>query len=156
MVFGKKVWKMHNARLGRGEARGLLKEFWGYGFFGGLGGPPPENFWIWWLHVLHSSVFLGHFTPMPTPQPPRKKFSSDLHWSQEWSWELGKSLKSDFSLKILSPATVKSQAEASRDSAMRGVPLYTYYVQFGQYTHLMGSGRPPWAAGELTIPSRWV
>ncbi len=24
-----------------------------------------------------------------------------------------------------------------------------YYIHFGQYTHPMGSGRPPWAAGEL-------
>ncbi len=42
----------------------------------------------------------------------------------------------------------KSQAEASRDSAMRGAPLHVYYIQFGQYTHPMGSGWPPWAAGE--------
>ncbi len=25
---------------------------------------------------------------------------------------------------------------------MRGVPLHVYYIQFGQYTHPMGSGRP--------------
>ncbi len=31
----------------------------------------------------------------------------------------------------------------------RGVPLHVYYIQFGQYTHPMGSARPPWAAGEL-------
>ena len=31
---------------------------------------------------------------------------------------------------------------------MRGVRLHIYYIQFGQYTHPMGSGRPPWAAGE--------
>ena len=42
----------------------------------------------------------------------------------------------------------KSQGEASRDSAMRGAPLHVYYIQFGQYTHPMDSGRPPWAAGE--------
>ena len=33
-------------------------------------------------------------------------------------------------------------------SIARCVPLYVYYIQFGQYTHPMGSGRPPWAAGE--------
>ncbi len=31
---------------------------------------------------------------------------------------------------------------------MRGAPLYVYYIQFGQYTHPMGSGRPPWASYE--------
>ncbi len=45
----------------------------------------------------------------------------------------------------------KSQAEASRDSAMRGVPLHVYYILFSQYTYPMGSGRPPWAAGEYSI-----
>ncbi len=37
--------------------------------------------------------------------------------------------------------------------AMRGVPLHVYYIQFGQYTQPMGSGRPPWAAGEYLIVS---
>ncbi len=37
---------------------------------------------------------------------------------------------------------------------MRGVPLHAYYMQFGQYTNLMGSGRPPWAAGECNIVQR--
>ena len=36
-------------------------------------------------------------------------------------------------------------------SAMRGVPLHVYYINFGQYTHPMGSDRPPWAAGEYYI-----
>ena len=27
----------------------------------------------------------------------------------------------------------------------------SYYIQFGQYTHPMGSGRSPWAAGEYNI-----
>ncbi len=31
--------------------------------------------------------------------------------------------------------------------------LHVYYIQFGQYTHPMGSGRRPWAAGELSIVS---
>ena len=35
--------------------------------------------------------------------------------------------------------------------AMRGVPIHIYCIQFCQYTHPMGSGRPPWAAGEYTI-----
>ena len=35
------------------------------------------------------------------------------------------------------------------DDRMRGAPLHVYYIQFGQYTHPMGSSRPPWAAGEL-------
>ncbi len=52
--------------------------------------------------MVHSNAFLGHFTPIPIPQPP-KNFSSDLHCTQEWSLELEKSLKSDLSLKILSP-----------------------------------------------------
>ena len=30
-------------------------------------------------------------------------------------------------------------------------PLHVYYIQFGQYTHSMDSGRPPWAAGEFNI-----
>ncbi len=34
---------------------------------------------------------------------------------------------------------------------MRGAPLQVHYIQFDQYTHPMGSGRPPWAAGELRI-----
>ncbi len=42
-------------------------------------------------------------------------------------------------------------AEASRDSAMRGVPLHVYCIHLSQETHPMGSGRPPWAAGELII-----
>ncbi len=46
---------------------------------------------------------------------------------------------------------INSQAEASRDSAMRGAPLHVYYIQLGQYTHPMGSSRPPWAAGEYVI-----
>ncbi len=32
---------------------------------------------------------------------------------------------------------------------MRGVPLHVYYIHFSQYTHPMGSGRPPLAAGEF-------
>ncbi len=40
-----------------------------------------------------------------TPPPPLKKFFADLHWSQEWSWELQKNLKSDNYLKIFIPAT---------------------------------------------------
>ncbi len=43
----------------------------------------------------------------------------------------------------------KSQAEVLRDSAMQGVPLHVYYIHFAQYSHPMGSGRPPLAAGEL-------
>ncbi len=35
------------------------------------------------------------------------------------------------------------------NSVMRGVPLHIYYIQFSQYTHPVGSGRPPWTAGEL-------
>ena len=35
------------------------------------------------------------------PLPPGKGFSSKLHWSQEWSWKLEKTLKS--TLKILIP-----------------------------------------------------
>ena len=45
----------------------------------------------------------------------------------------------------------RSQAEASRDSALRGGPLHVYYIQFRQYAYPMGSGRPPRAAGELYI-----
>ena len=45
----------------------------------------------------------------------------------------------------------RSQAEISRDSAMRGVPLHVYYIHFSQYTHPMGSDRPPLAAGESII-----
>ncbi len=44
----------------------------------------------------------------------------------------------------------KSKAEASRDGTMRGAH-HIYYIHFGQYTHPMGSGRPPWAAGESYI-----
>ena len=49
------------------------------------------------------------------------------------------------------PNLKKSQAEASRDSAMRGAPLHVYYIQFGQYPHPIVSSRPPWAAGEYEI-----
>ena len=49
------------------------------------------------------------------------------------------------------PNKKKSHAEASRDSAMRGAPLHVYYILFGQYTHPIGSVRPPWAAGEYQI-----
>ncbi len=38
--------------------------------------------------------------------------------------------------------------EASRDSAMRGVPLHVYYIHVSQYAHPMGSGRLQWTAGE--------
>ena len=31
---------------------------------------------------------------------------------------------------------------------MRGVPLHIYCIHFSQQTDPMGSGRPPWEAGE--------
>ncbi len=41
-----------------------------------------------------SSVILGHCTPIPLPPiTQKKKFSSDLYWSQEWSRWASKSLK---------------------------------------------------------------
>ncbi len=62
-------------------------------FRGVWGSPPPRN-------CLASGVANGtfqcHFGSLfsnsPTPSP-SKKFSSDLHWSQEWSWELENNLK---------------------------------------------------------------
>ena len=47
----------------------------------------------------------------------------------------------------------KPQAEASRDSAMRGVALH---IHFGQCSHPMGSGQPPLAAGEFYIALKHV
>ncbi len=35
-----------------------------------------------------------------------------------------------------------------RHDFWRGAPLHVYYIQFSQYTHPMGSSRPPRAAGE--------
>ncbi len=36
-------------------------------------------------------------------------------------------------------------------SSMRGVPLHMYYIHFGQYSHPIGSGWPPLAAGKFSI-----
>ncbi len=58
--------------------------------------------------------------------------------SFQFSWQGAKSSKSP-------------RAEASRDSAMRGVPVHVYYMHFSQYAHPMGSGRPQLAAGEYLI-----
>ncbi len=58
--------------------------------------------------------------------------------SFQYSWQGAKSSKSP-------------RAEASRDSAMRGVPLNVYCMHYGQYAHPMGSGRPQLAAGESNI-----
>ncbi len=55
-----------------------------------------------------------------------------------YSWQGAKSSKSP-------------RAEASRDSAMRGVPLHLYYMHFSQCARPMGSGRPQWAAGEYDV-----
>ncbi len=56
-----------------GDARGMVKEMWTVCFFpGGSGGPPPENFGIQGRQEVHSNAFLGHFTPIPIPPPPKK------------------------------------------------------------------------------------
>ena len=47
----------------------------------------------------------------------------------------------------MNPSVRPAAANGRMD--MRGVPLHVYYIQFGQHTHPMGSGRPPWAAGKL-------
>ncbi len=39
--------------------------------------------------------------------------------------------------------------------SMRGVALHVYCIHFSQYTHPMGSGRSPWAAGEY-LNDTWV
>ncbi len=45
-----------------------------------------------------------------TPLLPLKIVFADLHWSQEWSWELEKNLKSDNYLKIFIPDTMVRDA----------------------------------------------
>ena len=53
--------------------------------------------------MVHSNAILGHFTPIPIPPPPKKnslQIYTDLK-NGPGSWK--KSLKSDLSLKILSP-----------------------------------------------------
>ncbi len=65
MDFGKKVWKVRNAKLdGRCTRNGKGT-------------------------VVHSNAFWVILPQYPYPHP-LKKFSSDLHWSQEWPWELEK------------------------------------------------------------------
>ncbi len=58
MVFGQKVWKVRNAKLGGGFTR-IAKELWRVWFL------PPENFWSLGPQVVHSNAFLGHLTPTP-------------------------------------------------------------------------------------------
>ena len=45
--------------------------------------------------------------------------------------------------EITTPATVNGP-----------IDMIFGYIQYGQYTHPMGSGRPPWAAGEQEIVVR--
>ncbi len=107
MGFYKKVWKVRNAKLD-GEWMQIVKRIQKDTVVScrGVWGFSPRKFLDSGAQTVHSNAFLGHFTPIPIPPPLRKNFSSDLHWSQEWSWELEKSLKSDLSLKILSPAII--------------------------------------------------
>ncbi len=51
--------------------RGPLKELRRIRFLvAGLGVPPPENFWIRGLQMVHSNAFLGSFYPIThTPTP---------------------------------------------------------------------------------------
>ena len=48
------------------------------------------------LQIVHSSAILGRF--IPVPPYPLKKFLSDSHWSQEWSWELEMRAHSSFGM----------------------------------------------------------
>ncbi len=43
-------------------------------FQGGSEGLPPEFFWLLQSQIVHSSVILGHCTPIPLPPPLQKKF----------------------------------------------------------------------------------
>ena len=72
-------------------------DFWGH----------LENLWVWKLRFCKwASIFRmgSRHSPKPlqTP-PPLKNFSSDLHWSHEWSLELEKSLKSVFKTEDFDP-----------------------------------------------------
>ncbi len=40
----------------------------------GVWGSSPRIFWILGLQMMHSSVILGHCTPIPLPPPPQKIF----------------------------------------------------------------------------------
>ena len=44
-----------------------------------------------------------------------------------------------------------SAAKTVGPREVRGVPVHLYCIEFGQCTQPMGSGRPPWAAGEYVI-----
>ena len=62
---------------------------------GGVWGLSPKIFFALGIAdcaLLVSSAILGRFTPKAPPigHTLSKNFSSDLHWSQEWSWELEK------------------------------------------------------------------
>ncbi len=90
-----------------GDSCESVKELWRACFLqvAGLGFLPQKSFGMEGREWCIPMFFLGHFTQIAIPHP-LTKFSSDLHWSQEWSWELEKSLKSDLSLKILSPVHI--------------------------------------------------
>ena len=63
-------------------------------FKGGSGGSSPRNFLA---SGVENDAFQCHFRSLYSNTPtlsPQKKFSSDLHWSQEWSRWAPKSLKS--------------------------------------------------------------
>ncbi len=77
MGIGKKVWKVRNAKLAGGctpNVKGILHGM--VSLQGGLGVVPQKIF--------------GSFCPNTHTPHPWKIFSSDLHWSQGWSWELEK------------------------------------------------------------------
>ncbi len=102
--FCKKIWKVRRAvawaTFAR-EAPGSLRIF----HITGLNNHPisvkhkPKHFENLKSHISNKM----HFQEGPCPPSPLKNFFADLHWSQEWSWELEKNLKSDNYLKIFIP-----------------------------------------------------
>ena len=53
-----------------------------------------------------------------------------------------------FCVSIRPSITTSPAAANGPKDMMRGIALHVYYIPFGQYAHPIGSGRPPWAAGE--------
>ena len=84
--------------------------------------------------------------PYPHPPPP-KNFFAYLHLSQEWSWELGKNLKSDNYLKIFIPAiyVLAKYIFCDEFTIFTGQylqtpsPVYLYTVKIENFRHTLMS-----------------
>ncbi len=75
-----------------------------YFIYGRSGGPPPEQFWKTYFKITYFEAFGLKKGGWRGRGGGHKIFSSDLHWSQEWSRWVQKSLKAWKAWKRLTPA----------------------------------------------------